>query len=298
MQKYTLMGFKGFYKDKIPSYKFGIFLMLIFASFIIHTVLAYLVIFLFTNLNFSITSLVNYSDSDTLISLKIIQLFSTIGLFVTPLLIYSYVTGFKFKWNMQISRRSLFLVLVSMLLVNPFVSFIYDWNMGLDLPAYLISNKNTELLTLAFLNAKTIWALFFNILVLAIGPALGEELFFRGYLQQQLSKILASHHLGIISSAILFSAIHFQFQAFFPRLALGILLGYFFYWSGSLTLAIIAHFFNNLIVVLFSYSNFSSYSKLLENNYTINELLFSLFGLFVVLFLLQKDLSLNTKRAD
>jgi H+/Cl- antiporter ClcA len=40
-----------------------------------------------------------------------------------------------------------------------------------------------------------------------------------------------------------------QFEGFLPRLMLGALMGYLYYWSGSITAAIIAHAFNNLLAL-------------------------------------------------
>ena len=97
--------------------------------------------------------------------------------------------------------------------------------------------------------------LVFNLLVIAIIPAIGEELFFRGYLQQKLIKWNRSPHIGIIITAILFSIIHFQFSGLIPRFILGVLLGYIFYWSSSLWIPIIAHFVNNAQVLIIAYVN-------------------------------------------
>jgi len=85
---------------------------------------------------------------------------------------------------------------------------------------------------------------FFSIAVL---PAICEELVFRGVLQPLLSKAFSNAHIGIWVSAIIFSAIHFQFYGFLPRVVLGAILGYLVLWSGSLWAAIIAHFANNAI---------------------------------------------------
>ena len=85
---------------------------------------------------------------------------------------------------------------------------------------------------------------FFSITIL---PAICEEFVFRGVLQPLLSKQLRNVHLGIWISAAIFSAIHFQFYGFLPRLLLGVILGYLVFWSGSLWTAVIAHFANNSI---------------------------------------------------
>ena len=88
---------------------------------------------------------------------------------------------------------------------------------------------------------------------MAILPAVGEELLFRGLLQQKLFSCFKNIHISIWITAFLFSALHLQFFGFFPRFLLGALLGYMFYWSGSLWLPIIAHFTNNALALLMSF---------------------------------------------
>jgi membrane protease YdiL (CAAX protease family) len=85
--------------------------------------------------------------------------------------------------------------------------------------------------------------------MIAVLPAVGEELLFRGVIQKLFSKITRSHHWGIWISAILFSALHLQFYGFIPRLLLGAMFGYLLVWSGSLWLPILAHFINNAAAV-------------------------------------------------
>jgi membrane protease YdiL (CAAX protease family) len=46
---------------------------------------------------------------------------------------------------------------------------------------------------------------------------------------------------------------HLQFLGFFPRFLIGGLLGYMFYWSGSIWLPILAHFVNNGVAVILYY---------------------------------------------
>jgi len=53
-----------------------------------------------------------------------------------------------------------------------------------------------------------------------------------------------------VITAILFSALHFQFQGFLPRMFLGIVLGAFYWFSGSLWPSIAAHFANNALQVI------------------------------------------------
>jgi len=91
------------------------------------------------------------------------------------------------------------------------------------------------------------------LLIMAILPAIGEEFLFRGFLMRYFSSFVKNIHLNIIIVSIIFSALHLQFYGFLPRMALGILLGYLFYWSGSIWLPIVVHFANNAMTVIVYY---------------------------------------------
>jgi len=103
------------------------------------------------------------------------------------------------------------------------------------------------------LQVDTIWGLLLNLLVIALIPAIGEELTFRGVLQQALVKGCKNAHLGIFLATAIFSFIHLQFYGFLPRMFLGLLLGYMFYYSGSLWTSILMHFINNGTAVVVAY---------------------------------------------
>lgn len=90
-------------------------------------------------------------------------------------------------------------------------------------------------------------------LVIAVIAGFGEELIFRGLLQRKLQQGFGNAHIAIWLSAFVFSAIHFQFYGFFPRLFLGAMFGYFYWWSGNLWVAVAGHIFNNGLAVLVMY---------------------------------------------
>ncbi len=106
-------------------------------------------------------------------------------------------------------------------------------------------------MTNVFLVMNTPSEFILTFLAIAILPAIGEELMFRGIIQRYLYKY--NRHAAIIITGFLFSAFHLQFQGFLPRFFLGVVLGYLYYWSGSLWLPIIAHFINNGVQVLIVY---------------------------------------------
>mgnify|MGYP003687142145 FL=1 len=153
------------------------------------------------------------------------------------------------------------LIVILFIVLIPLINYSVMLNELLDLPEFLHSietwMKNAEesakKITTAFLSMNSISELLLNIVLIAVLPALGEELIFRGILQQLINKDLKTYHIGIWVSAIIFSAIHFQFYGFFPRMFLGAFFGYLFYWSGNLWLAIFAHCLNNATGVIAAY---------------------------------------------
>lgn len=88
----------------------------------------------------------------------------------------------------------------------------------------------------------------------SVAAPLGEELFFRGWLQTALSRRLSAA-TSVIVSAILFSAIHGLVLNALPLVELAVLFGLLRLWTGSLWPAIAmhaAHNFGSLAVLLFS----------------------------------------------
>jgi uncharacterized protein len=87
-------------------------------------------------------------------------------------------------------------------------------------------------------------------------PAIFEEMLFRGSLQQIMIALTRNAFIGILITSILFSASHVSYYGFLPRLFLGIMLGYLFYFSKNIWLSIIAHFLNNAysLAVMFALS--------------------------------------------
>ena len=288
------MRLKGIFKDKSSTAKLGMLFLLMFVSVILHTLLAQGLILLFTNVGLNAINSMQFSSQTVIDALKFIQLLTMVGLFVVPTLTYAYICDFDLKLQCSFDRQTLLLAIAIMFLINPFIAFLYEWNMSLNLPDWLlVYDEKAEQLTKYFLRMDSLGDLSFNLLVLAIIPAIGEELLFRGYLQQTFAKWFGKPHVAIIVTALLFSAIHMQLQGFLPRLALGLVLGYLFYWSGSLWLPIIAHFINNAMAISFTYTALLDYAYLTENTATWQEAFFSFMAVGLLIILLQKNLSIK-----
>ena len=291
------MGFKGIYANKSSVSKVGILFLLIFVSVILHTLIAVALVALFADNGMALIQNQDLSNKASVNYLKLMQLFSGVGLFITPTLFYAYLTNFDFKF-FKLSRQNSILVIAIMMLITPFIGLLLEWNMMIPFPEWLLKfDVNSEAIVTAFLQMNTIWDLFYTILVIAVVPAIGEELLFRGYLQQKLGNWLSNPHTAILITAFLFSAIHFHFQGMIPRFVLGVLLGYLFYWSNSLWLPILAHFVNNAQAVILSYPLFKidsgAYSVFLESSVDPMIALFSLASVVLLLYILHQNISIK-----
>ncbi|UXP33494.1 CPBP family intramembrane metalloprotease [Reichenbachiella agarivorans] len=154
-------------------------------------------------------------------------------------------------------------------------SVVIEWNMNIQFPEPFhtwASDKEeamkvlTEYLT-DFSSPMYFLAAFVTI---AIVPAIGEELLFRGLIQKYLWFITKNPHVAIWLTAIFFSAFHIQFFGFVPRMLLGAFFGYLYYFSGNLIYAMLGHFVNNGLTVLMLYlyqNNWVSYD--IENTDSI-----------------------------
>ena len=197
-------------------------------------------------------------------ALKFLQFMQTVGAFLIPALVFAklkFPDGDFLRLN---SKTNFVFVLLGILILvtsTPFIDLTYYLNQQLNLPSFLsgleksISDaENTDnQLTLLFLKTPRPTDLWINLIVIAIIPALGEELLFRGCIQQLLRESTKNIHWAIWITAAIFSFIHFEFYGFVPRMLLGALLGYLFVWSGSLWVPIIAHAFNNGAQIVLSY---------------------------------------------
>ncbi|MBB4603183.1 hypothetical protein HNQ93_002947 [Hymenobacter luteus] len=127
----------------------------------------------------------------------------------------------------------------------PVMSALIAWNASWDLPEWMLLKEEQAKNTLKVLtNFSSPLRLVIGLLVMAVVPAVSEELFFRGVLQRNLVQ-WAGRHAGIWLAAAVFSAAHFQFQGFVPRFVLGLVLGYLYEWSGNILVPMAAHFAQN-----------------------------------------------------
>jgi membrane protease YdiL (CAAX protease family) len=153
------------------------------------------------------------------------------------------------------------IVVVLVFALMPLINWTGEINSHLSLPGFLSGVENwmksseakAKELTEAFMKMESLSDLAINLVVIALLAAIGEELLFRGALQNVLVELTRKPHLSVWITAIIFSALHAQFYGFLPRMLLGVVLGYLYIWSGSLWVSILFHFLNNGLAVLFGY---------------------------------------------
>jgi uncharacterized protein len=197
-------------------------------------------------------------------ALKILVTAQQIGLFLVPAIVLAIFEGKKpqrFYGFKAPGIELLGIVFLLMLFSVPLMSWINEQNMNMHLPKFLNDlekwmrkmEDDGLVTTKAILAGTSVSALVINLLVIAVTPAICEELIFRGGLQRTLGRWFKNPHVAIWTSAIIFSTIHFQFFGFFPRMFLGAAFGYIYFWTGSLWYPMFAHFINNGYAVVIAW---------------------------------------------
>jgi membrane protease YdiL (CAAX protease family) len=198
-------------------------------------------------------------------------------MFVVAAFIFAKIQSSDWLTYLNLKKFNLVLAILTLLIIlsfSPLLEFSNELNKNMVLPKFLneleawMKLKEAQMaeMTKQLLVMKSIPVLLINLLMLAIIPAVGEEFIFRGCLQKIFGHWIGNYHIAIWITAIIFSAIHFQFYGFMPRMLLGALFGYLLVWSGSLWLPILAHFMNNGVAVVTAYV-FQQQGKPLELMY-------------------------------
>ncbi len=286
--------FKSAIVERNPFSSLILLLLLIFAGAVV-----------FTGIAFAIGSSIygmepmlmlasgNQSNLDLI---KLVQIISSIGMFVIPAIIYAKLQDRDWLDYLRIIPVPFYLALLTIVIMfcaSPALEYSMELNKGMKLPSFLKELEawmqeqelKMELMTKQLIIMNSVPGFLVNLIMLAIIPAFGEELIFRGGFQQIFTRWFGNYHVAIWLTAIVFSSIHFQFYGFFPRMFLGALFGYLLVWSGSLWLPILGHFLNNALAVITAYwyqSQGISIDKMFEAEPSSPALIIISFILFVI----------------
>lgn len=189
---------------------------------------------------------------------RLLNTLATLIAFLIPAIVFAKVLSKQpFSWlgfNKRMNGKQMLIVVLI-----TFAGMILSGSLGMlnqKIPLSENLLKQAQQLENAYKNAMMNMAHMTSLtdyllamLVMALAPAIFEEVLFRGAFQQVFVGWTKNAWAGIIITSILFSAIHFSFFGFLPRIALGLILGLIFYYTNNLWLSILLHFLNNGFVV-------------------------------------------------
>lgn len=184
-----------------------------------------------------------------------------LGFIVAAMMFTYFVTTEKHRYLLVHQRPKLgyiFGALAIMVIGWPIVNWLVELNASVQLPEFMSgmeqSMQDMEQSAAekfkVMQKGSSLGNLFLNLLLIAVLPAVGEELVFRGIIQKLLARWTKNIHWAVWISGAIFSFFHFQFYGFLPRMLLGVLFGYLLVWSGTIWVPIIVHFFNNAVTLI------------------------------------------------
>ena len=247
-----------------PLSQFGILLALFGAGFLIGQI-ASLVIALAV-LHVPLLQLGDALSKATNLSLlRWLQFTGTFLMFALPALVFARIVNRQplryMGFNNRLNWRQILIVLLLIYAALYAQNTFGDLNESLykALPAtvqksfrQLDEDYNQQVMIMARMNNPVDYIL--SLLMLALLPAIFEEMFFRGAMQQVFLRLFRNAFVAILVTSFIFSIAHLSFEGFLTRLFLGMVLGYIFYYGKNLWLNILAHFINNAVVVTSIYS--------------------------------------------
>lgn len=243
-------------------------------------------------------------DAAGSIIIRYVQASQQVSLFIIPSLIIIYLlkTPGESITGMRSLPRIELILLITVLAISiiPLTTFSGIINSSVKIPEWITGvgewmkekEDHASKLTGMLITSTGAGSLVINILILAVIPAFGEELIFRGVLQQLLIRMFKSPNLGVWITAVVFSTIHLQFFGFLPRLILGLSFGYIFLWTRNLWLPIIAHFINNSLPVVLIYFSGDKWLNGKGGNFKLHNswiLLLSLLICILIFYFLKRE---------
>lgn len=213
-----------------------------------------------------IYAFVSGNEVTSLNSLRFIQICSQIFTFAFPPILYAMLVKERPFKSLGFSKSTilwLILGVAMMYTILPLNSIFTEWNANIKFPESLASfeklmqdlQENATEIMMRFINVDTIGGLILNLFMIAGLAALGEELLFRSVIQTSLIRICKNAHIGIFIASAIFSLFHMEFYGLLPRLVLGLLMGYMYYYSRSIWIPMAMHFANNGTIVFLYYLN-------------------------------------------
>lgn len=231
--------------------------------------------FFFKDLNELILNKNAIISPEAVTRFKWVQLISATTSFLLPALLFGYYSSPGSLPYIGIRRSAspiiLLLSVVLLFSIQPFISFAGHLNEQIHFGAFQKYLQQMEEMyeraMKTFLRMHSLGDLAFNLFVMALMPAVCEELFFRGAFQKVLLRLSNRPWLAILSSSLVFALLHGTFLKIIPIFILGIMLGTIYHVTRNIWYTIVIHFINNgLALLAYYYSDKSEFLKKLSDD--------------------------------
>lgn len=256
---------------RTPSSSFLILLGLLFVGFFVGQFAGSIVSLAFAMLNgMGMNEMIESPnaiyDYLGLVEVLITQIvYASIFTFLTPWIYLKLVAKQPFLSITNETKVDPKLVIATVIGTFSFIfvnAYFIEWNADFQFPEFMSGfeewardlEKTMAEVTEKFTSFNNFGEFLFGFFVIAVVAGVGEEILFRGVLQNSLHKLTKNPHAAIWIAAFIFSAIHMQFYGFVPRMLLGAMFGYLYVWSGNIWYPIIAHIANNGIAIIMAYT--------------------------------------------
>lgn len=194
--------------------------------------------------------------------IMVMQVVSTFFMFFVPAYFFAlicYRRPYQYLgYNFNFRAKHILLIIGILILTFPLSGSLATLNNILPIPKdwaakFKAMEAAREAQEAALIQITTFSKYLISLVVIALLPAIFEETFFRGVMQNFLIRWFKGPWIAIILTSIIFSAIHMSYYGFLVRFALGFVLGLIFYYTGSIWLNILFHFLFNGIQVTVLY---------------------------------------------
>ena len=207
--------------------------------------------------------------NSTVNSLKILTLCSQIGTFLIPsLFIFWRFKNIPLHVN-EMDKKGIFYLIIPFLILLGFSQLLVQFSLyiGYDffpdtIVTYLEKEQLFNTKIQDYFVTKSIINLLVNVGLMAILPAVAEELFFRGILQPLFIKLTKRKWWGILITSVIFSLLHFQIDHLLAILFASVILGLVYENKMNIYLNMLLHF---------AFNTFSLLSLFLIKNDVIKE---------------------------
>lgn len=243
-------------QNQSPGLKFLLTILVCFSMLVIFSMLGGFLASAISGVDIqSMQGKLDYNDPATMQALRIATAITNFGGFLMAAILFAWLCTNKMKdyfhVNTRLHWKYLWVVGLVFFLATPVVYFLSTINEMVSGGEFLsIVQDDTSELKNALLRTENTSSVIFNLFAMALLPAVGEELFFRGVVLRVAYQGTRKVHASVLMTAILFSIVHMEFDNFLAITFMGMVMGYLYIYTGNILVPMLLHLVNNSIYIL------------------------------------------------